>query len=136
MNYYLAVHAPDEFHPEFYFTVATVLPLLLLVANLVRFYVSRWPEGVRAAVGISVGGIISVGAETTLAKWFPRAVAIVLACLNVAAEITCLIVLFRRESGTFTSAIIWVGVGCSLAWILLLLITYILADKPEPGQEE
>jgi hypothetical protein len=123
--------AADQFHPEFYVTVATVLPLLLLVTNLVRVYVSRWPANVTAEVGVSLMGILSVSAKTTLDKWFPRAVAIVLACLNVAAEVACLIVLFRREGGKVASVIIWVGVGCSLAWVLLLLITYILADKPE-----
>jgi hypothetical protein len=34
---------PEEFHPELYFTVATVLPLLLLVASLVRVFLDRWP---------------------------------------------------------------------------------------------
>ncbi len=130
----MTVLAPDQFHPEFYVAVATVLPLLLLVTNLVRVYVSRWPANITAEVKASVAGILAVSAKTTLDKWFPRAVAIVLACLNVAAEVTCLIVLFRREGGTVTSVIIWVGVGSALAWVLLLLITYILADEPEQGQ--
>jgi hypothetical protein len=72
----------------------------------------------------------------TLFKWSARAVAIVMACLNVAAEVTCLIVLFRREGDTVSSVIIWVGVGCSLAWVLRLLIAYILGEEPEQGQEE
>jgi hypothetical protein len=50
-----------------------------------------------------------------------------MACINVAAETACLVVLFVWRSSTVTSIITWTGVACSLAWTLLLVITYILA---------
>ena len=62
-----------------------------------------------------------------------RALAIAMACVNVIAETTCLVVLFLRQSATIASVIIWAGVACSMAWILLLLIIYIVLGDTAPG---
>lgn len=145
MNHYLAVQAPDEFHPEFYVTVATVLPLLLLVANLLRVYLSQRREvtlvGIRLSLfaGLSFPGAPGLSSSVTMKNLWPHMLAISMASLNVISEVTCLIVLFLRRGGTVTSVIIWVGLGCSMAWTLLLLSTYIVntpIDGDTPGHEE
>jgi hypothetical protein len=151
----------SEFHPEFYFTVATVLPLFLLVSSLVAVFLGRWPtiaityrptpqeqeellslsaevERLRREIKALPGSVRELeevpgpvreppGTVTlrTGTLW-PRALAVTMACINVAAETTCLIVLFIWRSYTVTSVIIWTGLACTLAWTLLLLITYIV----------
>jgi hypothetical protein len=135
----LTVAELDQFQPDFYVTVATVLPLLLLVANLVRVYLARWRPGavIRMATLFWMADYQPPGTRTPIdRKVWPRAVAIAMACLNVIAELTCLIVLFVRGSDTLSSVIIWAGVGCSLAWILLLLIAYIGAEPPQQSTGE
>jgi hypothetical protein len=130
----LTLLAADQFHPEFYVAVATVLPLLLLVTNLVRVYLSRWPR-VTGKAGLRFLVIEVGGTATSNVRW-PRVVAIVMACINVLAEMTCLIVLFLRSSGTFTSVIIWAGLGFSMAWTLLLLSFYINVEAtPRQGEK-
>jgi|ERR1700722_453187 hypothetical protein len=127
MNYYLTAQASEDFHPEFYVTVATVLPLLLLVTNLITVYVSRWRPGTIVRQALLVWRADYLPANSSPSKsWWPRVVAISMACLNIVAEMTCLIVLFLRRGGTATSIIIWVGLGFSMAWTLLLLSTYII----------
>jgi hypothetical protein len=127
MNHYLAVQAQDEFYPEFYVTVATVLPILLLVGNLTRAYVRQRPGITHLVLEMHIGLILLT---TTKKVALTFVLAILMACMNIMTEVTCLIVLFLRHSGTVTSVIIWVGVGCSLAWTLLLLSAYIAVDTP------
>jgi hypothetical protein len=135
----LTLLAADQFHPEFYVAVATVLPLLLVVTNLVRVYLSRWPQ-LTGKAGVRFWVVEFGGTTTSNVRW-PRVVAIVMACINVLAEMTCLIVLFLRSSGTFTSVIIWLGLGFSMAWTLLLLSIYINVEatprqREAPGPED
>ena len=109
------ITAATEFHPEFYATVATVLPVFLLVTNLVAFYVQR-----------------AEAPRPQIPPWFHRYSTMFAVLANVAAEAACLAVLFVRSANTVVNVIIWIGVSESMLWVGGVLLLYVVVmSKPQ-----
>jgi hypothetical protein len=99
----------DSFHPEFYATMATVLPLLLVVTNLQGWFVQQ-PRTHETDSGLA--GWLTRSASRTSAMRLWSAVVAVL--LNVVAEIAAVIALFNRADDKTLNVLIWVGFTFSM----------------------